>query len=163
MTTQEFNSIAGLVIGDTVPGARASGAYSAASQAERGEITNPDWGHWQPDTLFDETNMTDGTYDIYVNMDTFRRLFLQAIIDGGSGSVTIKIYASAQFTDGDPSLLDYDDVTNDWFGTATITASDLLGDHLGLSSGCTWVHVEIVAATGGANDADCRVDSYRLF
>jgi hypothetical protein len=159
----EFQSNYGMVIGDQLPGSRNSAAYSPSSSAERTERTNPDFGHWQPDIVFDETNMTDGVYDVYVSMDTFRKLYIQLVLDGGSGTVTVVLEATAQFTDGDPSALDYDDIGLEVFGAATFTASDFLGDNLEKLAGATWVHIEITASTGGANDADARVDTYRLY
>lgn len=53
------------------------------------------------------------------------------------------------------------DVTNDIYGAASFTASDLLIDDTGKCVLFSFLRVKVVAATAGANDADWRIESTR--
>jgi hypothetical protein len=140
-----------------------SPAYDEAGQVNRVKETNPLDTRGQPDVFFDETNMTDGTYTTAkISMDRFKFPFSHLTLDGGSGTVTLTLWATVQDGD-DPDALTYLDVTNSVFAVANFTADAIAGDHLGVLKGVTYFYWQIVAATGGANDADARIDGYRLY
>jgi hypothetical protein len=144
-------------------GAGLAEAVDPASQSLRTTETNPLDTHYQFDVQAEVTDGADGTYDYYVNMATFRKMGIQLELSGGSGTVTVKIYGSLEETDGDPSLLTYQDIGAAVFSAASWTASAMLLDAVEALSMISYVHIEVVASTGGANDADWSIYTSRLY
>jgi hypothetical protein len=108
------------------------------------------------------TNGVDGTYDYYVSMVDALRLGIAFVLNGGSGTVTIKVYGTLT-NDGTPlaSISDWVDITTDMYGVASFTASDLLNDDSNAFALFAGVKIEVVAATGGADDADWTLRTSR--
>lgn len=131
-------------------------SYESAGDFDRVSNVKPDYFHFRNTPIADVTNGTDGTYNYYVSMDTFKGSGFQLILDGGSGTVTVKVFGSLE-TGVAPASATYEDVTNDVFGSATFTASALLLDEAGKLSVCKWVKIEVVAATSAADDADWTI------
>jgi len=118
---------------------------------------SPIWTHKRPQTLAEVTNGADGTYTYYVDMDGYRHLSLSLVLDGGSGSVTVTVEATAQDDGSAPGDCAYTDVTNAVFGAATFTASNFLSDSARKLAGAKFVKVKVVASTGAADDADWSI------
>jgi hypothetical protein len=127
---------------------------SSASGALPVTDVDPDYMHFEPDKLADVTNGDDGTYTYYVDMSAHYQFGLQAILDGGSGTVTVTIEATMQADGTAPASCAYDDVTNDVFGAASFTASFFKVDTNNILKNAKYVKVKVVAATTAANDAD---------
>lgn len=115
-----------------------------------------------PNELDDVTNGTDGTYPYYLDGDSFRKFGLQGTIDGGSGTVTVKIYASND-ANASSSTATYHDVSTDIFGTASWTADFFLMDNAEKLACVKWIKVEVVASTTGANDGDWKLAAKQLY
>jgi len=144
-------------------GAGLAEAVDASAQSLRTTETNPLDTHYQFDSVAEVTNGADGTYDYYVSMTTFRKMGIQLELSGGSGTVTVKVYGTLETTDGDPSALTYQDIGAAIFGSASWTATSMLLDAVEAMSMINYVHIEVIAATGGADDADWSIFTSRLY
>jgi hypothetical protein len=103
-------------------------------------------------TIADVTNGADGTYDYYVDMEDKNTCGFQLQLDGGSGTVTVKVYGTIQNDGTAAASCDYQDITNDVFGVASVTSSDMLIDDSEKLSAMKYVKVEVVAAASGTAD-----------
>jgi hypothetical protein len=128
----------------------------------RQEIINP-VNSFRIPAQFSETNAIDGTFEYYIDMFGYRKLYSQLKITPGSGSVTVKFWASARDDGTAASLVDYIDVTNLAYGAASFTTDSFLADPVEFFSGAKWVKIEVVAATGGANDSSWIIDTNKLY
>lgn len=108
-------------------------------------------------TLDEVTNGTDGTYDYYVDMEEMDRFAVQLILDGGSGTVTVKFYATVQDDGTAAASCAYEDFTYILSGVSSFTADATIVDNAGICSVVKYVKVEVVAATSGSNDADWTI------
>ena len=94
-------------------------------------------------------------------MDGFKYFALQATLSGGSGTCTVTVEGTCQDDGTAPASCTYVDVTNDLFGAASFTASDML-----IADGVNpfkYVRVKVVAATGAADDADWTLYLKKLY
>lgn len=116
------------------------------------------------ETLADVTDGADtaGTY-YYVNMDSYRKGGWQLILDGGSGTVTVTVEATIQDDGTAMASCTYEDVSSDVFGSASWTADALLLDNAEALAVAKYVRFKVVAATGGADDADWTIYHVRLY
>jgi len=114
-------------------------------------------------TLANVTNGTDGTYSYYIDMDDYRFLAVQLILSGGSGTVTVTIWGTVQDDGTAQGSCTYVDLTNVVFGAASFTASGMLVDDSGTLANMRYVKVQVIAATGGANDADWTIFAKECF
>jgi len=103
------------------------------------------------------TNGADATYYYYLSMKLVNALALQLVLGSGSGSVTVTVEGTIRDDGTDKEDLDYADVTDFAFGSASYTASDILIDNEGILAMCRWIRVKVVASTGGADDADWTI------
>jgi hypothetical protein len=140
-------------------------AFSQLSQGNRVSILNPDSSKASGPPLFDVINgvsiVGGTTYDYYFTPEEFGKAYLSWRLNGGSGGagITMTIEMTAQDDGTAKESCDYDDITNDLVGAATITAAagadndDYLVDNGGIMGCAKWVHVKvIVAATTGTAD-----------
>jgi len=138
-------------------------AHEVASNATRVGRIDPDWTKNLGYTIVEVTNGTDGTYNYYVDMDGYRKAGFQFELSGGSGTVTVKLYGTLQDDGTVDSSCTYQDITNDVFGVASITADDIWVDDAGKLGLFKYLKIEVVASTGGSNDADWTVFAKKLF
>jgi hypothetical protein len=107
------------------------------------------------ETLFDVTNGVDGTYEYYFEHDEFHTFAMDLILNPGSGpGVTVTFEAAWQDDGTAIASRVYTDITNAVFGVASYTASGQASDDGGMLADAKSIKVKVVAATGGANDAD---------
>jgi len=154
-------------IGGPGDGQEVSAAFSELSQSNRVAITNPDSSKQEGAPLADVVNGVSGvggaavTYDYYFSPEEFGKTYLAWRLNGGSGGagITMTIEMTAQGDGTAKESCDYDDVTNDLTGAATITAAaganndDYLIDNGGIMGCAKWVHVQVVVdATTGTAD-----------
>jgi hypothetical protein len=102
-------------------------------------------------------NAPDNTYDYYIDRRAGHRASgFQFQLDPGSGTVTCTIAATMQDDGTAPAACTYTDVTTALVGAATITASRVVFNEnlLGIAR---YIRIRVVAATGGANDADWEI------
>jgi len=138
-----------------------SDGYDSGTDSNKVFEVAPIDTRWENPILADETNAADGTYSYYVDMDGYRNLAIQyQDVSGGSGTATLKIYASIT-GDVDITSADYIDVTTSWTGAASYTSDALLVMDSPLP--VKYVKVEVVASTGGADDADWALFSYKQY
>lgn len=149
-------------LGDT-SGRAIGAAHDASTTSDRVQEVDPLSSHHYESTLADVTNGTDDTYYYYLDMDGYRDLALQLIIDGGSGSVTVTVEATVQDDGTAQASCDYQDVTNAWFGAANFTASAILLNTNYSALIAKYVRVKVVANTGGANDGDWTIFGKRVW
>lgn len=125
--------------------------------------SNPISSHHSETTVASVTNGTDGTYYYYLDMDGYRELGLQLILDGGSGTVTVTVECTVQDDGTAPASCTYNDVTSSVYGSASFTASTMLFDTNKVLGECKYVRVVVVASTAAANDADWTIYAKRLY
>jgi len=117
--------------------------------------------------LLNVTNMADATYLTKAQSpDGFSEVAWELIGNGGTGTVTLKIWATME-DDATPTTTatatDYVDVTLDTFGVANYicgaaaTTRHLVQDELKKLSNFKWLRWQYIAATGGADDADLTI------
>jgi len=136
--------------------------YDTGTDSNKVFEVNPISEHHVKETLAGVTNGADGTYNYYIDMDGYKFFSLDMDISGGSGTCTIKVYASNQ-DDGTAvgSIGLWHDVTNDWFGAASFTADDYLEKDTPISA--KYLKIEVVAATGAADDADWDLYAKKMY
>jgi hypothetical protein len=99
-------------------------------------------------------NGIDGPYDYYIDRKAGHHATgLQFILNGGSGNVTCTVQATMQDDGTAPAACQYQDVTLPLTGLAAVVASGTYFNE-DLLAVARYVRVHVVAATGGANDAD---------
>lgn len=112
-----------------------------------------------PKTLAAVTNGADDTYYYYLEMDEFRYAVIQAILSGGSGTVTVTVEATV-----DPNTTlasaNWEDITSSFFGVANITATGMFVIDTPVAFKA--IRVKVVASTGDADDADWTLYSVRM-
>jgi len=118
---------------------------------------DPIFNNFTPEVICDITNGTDGTYNFYTTGDTFNEVGTQLLIDGGSGTATVTVEATAQDDGTAPESCVYVDVTNAMFGAANFTASNYLFDTNKVLGQAKWIKYKVVLDTTGANDADVKI------
>ena len=133
-----------------------SGYVSASNSIRTNEI-NPLDQKYLSSTLVDITDIADGTYHYYVDMAGFRKSAYQLILDGGSGTITVTFGMTVQDDGTAPGSCTYVDVTNDLAGVANFTASELVIDDSEVLAGAKYVHIQAIAATAAADDADITI------
>lgn len=117
--------------------------------------------------LINITNKTDGTYYTRAySPDGFDTFTWELIGHGGTGTVTLKIFATLE-NDATPTLATtsttYLDITLDTFNVANYvcgagaTTRHLVRDELKKIAGYKWIRWQYITATGGANDADLQI------
>lgn len=131
-------------------------SHTYPTQSDRAEEIDPANQWYEFSTLAAVTNGTDGTYYYYIPMAAYTRLDLQAVISGGSGTVTLTVEASIQNDGTAPASLTYADVTNQAYGSASFTATQMLVDNSQFFGSFSYVRVKVVAASG-ANDGDWTI------
>ena len=131
--------------------------HTYATQSNRTEEIDPANQWYEFSTLVAVTNGADATYYYYIPMAAYTRLDMQLILSGGSGTVTVTVEGSIQADGTAPASLNYLDVTNQAYGSASFTASIMLIDNSDFFAAMNYVRVKVVAATGGANDGDWTI------
>jgi len=137
--------------------------HIAVQNAQQNTNLNPEHDWYTPSTLAEVTNGADNTYYYYVDMSTYRKAGFQFILEGGSGTVTGTIEGTLQDDGTIPASCTYDDITNDLFGVASITASGTWIDDAGALGLFKYARIKIVASTGAADDADWTIFHKRLY
>jgi len=132
-----------------------SGSFNRMSEVD------PVSSHHVSETLADVTNGADGTYYYYFDMDGYKFWATQATLNGGSGTCTVTIEATIQDDSTAPASCTYIDVTNDLFGVASITASNILAADT--PQAYKYVRVKVVAATAAADDADWTLYNKKMY
>ncbi len=131
----------------------------SSTQAIRTSEINPVWMQYQGSTILDLTNITAGTdASVYSDVKSKRFGTWQLETSGTTPTdvLTVTMLASAQDDGTAIASLDYQDVTNSWFGVASIVDSDeLLERDTPMSVAATELNYT-TSATGG-NDADLTV------
>ena len=142
-------------------GEQVMAGYTWATQSNRVEEIDPLSQQFVTETLAAVTNGTDATYYYYFDMNGFKYFALQSTLNGGSGTVTLTAEATIQNDGTAPASCTYVDVTNDLFGVASTTASDMwVADEV---NAFKYVRVKVVASTGGANDGDWTIYLKKLY
>lgn len=108
-------------------------------------ITDPTYG------LSNVTNGTDGTYYYGINPQGTKINSIQGVLSGGSGTCTVTIEGTLFTTLASAT---FEDITLRTFSVASWTASFSAIDDAGKLRGYKYIRIKVVAATGGANDAD---------
>jgi hypothetical protein len=124
----------------------AEGGLFAGGGGAASASTSQDW--WVPDVLADVTNGANGTYPYYADMRGYTRFGLDLTL---TGTLAVKVYVATEDTDS-ASVTKWTDVTNDLFGSATLTTSGYYADNDGKTENATWIKVEVVASGGGTDD-----------
>ena len=135
--------------------------FDYAGNFNRVSEVDPLSSHHVEETLADVTNGADDTYYYYFDMDGFQYWATQATLSGGSGTVTVTVEATIQDDGTAPASCTYVDVTNDLFGVASITASDILAADT--PQAYKYVRIKVVAATGAADDADWTLYNKKMY
>jgi len=118
-------------------------------------VGNSPYNHRLYQVLADVTNGVDNTYYYYIDLDTYKYLSLQFILDGGSGTVTCTVEISAADDVASPSSAIYEDMTSSFFCVNNFTQSTYAIVDTPLPA--RYGRVKVVASTGGADDADWKI------
>ena len=109
----------------------------------------------------EEDSPAADTYKYYFDMEKWKAHNFRFDLDGGTSGNTmiIKLYGTMQKDGTDPEDCEYDDITNDTFGVASISCPGGVtkqvrwidnGNELGANK---YIMLEIVHTTGGGQDA----------
>ncbi len=107
--------------------------------------------------LVSETDGVDDTYLYYIDMESYNRLSLQFVLNGGSGTVTVSVQGTIQNDGTTSDLCTYEDITNDAFGVSSWTASSLALDDTGFFGSFKYIKITVIASTGASDDADWTI------
>lgn len=119
---------------------------------------NPISADYDPVEHANVTNGVDATYPYEITMDGYKWLGIQLKLSNGSGTCTVKIYGKMH-TDSD-----YVDISS-LYGAASWTGTGsphILTDTFRAGQ-FHKIKIEVVASTGGSNDADWQVSSKKLY
>lgn len=129
-------------------------AYSAVTDTLETYNTNQPWEQYSGGIFMNDTNITDGSYDFYLDMQGFTNSSFQFILDNGSGSITGTISGTLEFDKTDASsCTNYYDITYDTFGITTVTGTSFLVDHQAKTAGYRFLKIWFEVDTGGLNDS----------
>ena len=151
------------VVRTTTDGRVEMAGYSSTTGATNVSEVDPLSEHHVETTPADVTNGADGTYYYYLDMDGYKALGLQLVLNGGSGTVTVTVECTLQDDGTAPASCNYHDVSNTVYGAANWTASAVLFDSNYILGQCKYVRIKVVADTSGADDADWTIFAKRLY
>lgn len=142
-------------------------AYDAATTSNRSYEIYPISHEYTPETLADVTNGTDATYEYYVSMPGSRKAGFQLSLGCTAGTVTVTIEGTLQDDGTVAASCDYQDITNDTFGVASLvatasTAEDMWIDNSEKLALFRYLKIKVVAATT-ANTGDWTIYHRRLY
>ena len=144
--------------------------YTALTQSIRTEEIDPVSQHYVAETLIDVTDTADATYDLYIDMAGYAKGGFQIALDCGLGTTTATAWMSIQDDGTAPAACAYQDVTNDFFGVASLVsaaapAADMWLDDTGAMAADKYMRIRVIANTGGAGAqlADIAIYHKRLF
>lgn len=137
--------------------------FQSATDSLRTEEIDPIPQNYVYDTVAEVVNGTDGTYNYYLDMDTYKKIGIQCILNGGSGTVTVTVDITLQADGTAPASCTYEPATVYVFTVASLTSTGVLLDDYERTSMAKYVRINVVAATGGANDADWTIFTKRLY
>ena len=126
-------------------------AYDSGTDSFKQFEVSPLSSHHVEETLADVTNETNATTYYYVDLDGYKFFSLQIEIGAATDTCTVTIEATNQDDGTAAASCVYQDVTNDLFGVASVTADDfwVAKDAMMFK----YIRVKTVTA-GGNNDAD---------
>jgi len=167
--------LAATVGGLTTANIISSIGFTTSTNSFRQGETDPLSEHYGPTPVAAVTNGADagggscpaGTdYCYYIDMDSYRKLGLQLILDCVAGTVTATVEATMQ-TGCAPAACTYEDVTNDTFGVASLIsaaapATDMWVDNAEKTALYKYIMIRIAAATGG-NTGDWTIYASKLY
>jgi hypothetical protein len=130
-------------------------SYDSSTQSNKVAEVSPLNQAYVGETLADVTDGADDTYYYYADMAGYRNFAAQMTLSGGSGTCTVTCEATLQDDGTAAASCTYQDVTNDLFGVASTTATDLWMVDTPVSF--KYVRFKVVAATGAADDADWTI------
>lgn len=146
-------------------------AYDPATQADRSFVVNADHLHYVYDDLND-TNLPDDTYDLYLDMSSYKRCDVNMFLDtvGSAGTATVTFWASLQDTaaGGDVPPDEWEDVSIALYGSASYPGpaaaktSFMLQDTDNRAGGFKWLRIRIIVA-GGSSDINYKIYPKRLY
>jgi hypothetical protein len=131
-------------------------AYDSIFDAQKNIVLNPGYSHIDEDTI-NVNPAIDGTYNYYIDMDSYVKLGLQFIIAGGSGAATVTLKGSMQDDGTIPSLCTYAAITNEVINMDNFDSSTTVEDVNGFFGNYKYININIVASTGGANDSSWTI------
>lgn len=144
----------------TLDGKLIIAGYDRLTNANRVEEVDPLSMQFAEDKV-SETNVGTATYTYYFDMSGFGHLAWQYQLTVGAATVyDLKVYVTVEADDPDLSARTYVDVTNAFYGSATITAAGFFGD-TGLFVGTTAVKFEI-SLTNASNNSSWDIDVKRV-
>jgi len=121
--------------------------------------SNPISMHYEGGTLCDLSSIAANTTDYagYIDMAGKRTLGLH-IITGGTAptdTITVTIEATIQDDGTAPASCEYEDVTNDWFGVASLVDDNALW--ISTNIPVKYVRVKYVTSNDGGDDQSLKV------
>ena len=163
-STTDAHKVINVLADDT--GALRLAGHSAVTDALNVEEIDPVSEHYATETLADITDGADDTYYYYVDMHGYKHYGLQLVMDCDAGTVTATVEATAQDDGTAQGSCVYTDVTNAWFGVASLVSAAVPASAIwqeeNTPGACKYVRVKIVAATG-ANTGDWALYHKRLY
>jgi hypothetical protein len=135
-------------------------AYDSATDSNKVSEVNPISEHHVEETLINATNIINGTYYAYLDMDGYRFLGLQIEIGAAVDSCTVTVEGTLQDDGTAPANCTYQDVTALLFGVANTSSSTMWMMDTPMSF--KYIRVKYVTA-GGNNDADLTVYAKRMY
>lgn len=122
--------------------------------------------HYVAETLLDTEDIADDTYYYYIDMAGFRKAAFQFEMVCTGGTMTVTCEGTLQDDGTAQASCDYQDVTSDVFGVASLVASagaasDMWIDNSEKLAAFKYVRIKLVVA-GGA-DADATFYAKRLY
>jgi hypothetical protein len=139
-------------------------SYSSPTDSTQTINLNPESENYVTETLADVTNGDDGTYNYYLDMNGYKELGAQLILDGGTGSVFVTLKGTIQDDGTAPESCVYQDISS-LYGETNWTDDSVLVDGDKIAGQFKYINFEVIADTGSpaANDADWTIYTKRLY
>ena len=142
-----------------------SDAYNSTASLDRVGEQDPLSAHHSETTVVEIASASgvDGTYYYYVDMDGYKELGLQFILNGGSGTVTVSVEGTIQDDGTAPASCSYIDIGSTLYSAATWTADAVELDTKRIAGQCKYIRIKVVASTGGADNSDWTIYAKQVY
>ena len=135
--------------------------HTDATSSKRVEEIDPVSGHYVSETVADVTDGSDGLNNYYIDMNGYRDLGCQLILDGGSGTIYVAFFATFQDDGTAAGSCSYQVVTKQWYG-ASAFYDDIYVAPNTTETMAHYVRVS-VGAISGSDDADWKIFCKKLY
>jgi len=126
--------------------------YNAITNANRTSEVDPLSEHYLGPIVVDIAGQTDGTFDYYIDLSTYREMALQIVdVPGAAGDNTYTVLGTVLDDGTAPAACPYQNIGNAVYGAANWVTSAMLLDAERVAGQFKYINVHVVRANDAAN------------